>query len=102
MELTGAIMVVSACGEDTMADQDLPVIAKFEVRRRAYLAPDGSVLRDLPDFAGDHDLVVSLYRAMVLARTFDLRAVSLQRTGRLGTYATSLVKRQSRSVLPAP
>ena len=68
-----------------MADQDLPVIAKFEVRRRAYLAPDGSVLRDLPDFAGDHDLVVSLYRAMVLARTFDLRAVSLQRTGRLGT-----------------
>ena len=90
MELTGAIMVVSACGEDTMADQYLPVIAKFEVRRRAYLAPDGSVLRDLPDFAGDHDLVVSLYRAMVLARTFDLKAVSLQRTGRLGTYATSL------------
>jgi pyruvate dehydrogenase E1 component alpha subunit len=73
-----------------MADQDLPVIAKFAVRRRAYLAPDGSVLRDLPDFAGDQDLVVSLYRAMVLARTFDLKAVSLQRTGRLGTYATSL------------
>ena len=73
-----------------MTDQDLPVIAKFEVRRRAYMAPDGSVLRDLPDFAGDQELVVSLYRAMVLARTFDLKAVSLQRTGRLGTYATSL------------
>jgi 2-oxoisovalerate dehydrogenase E1 component subunit alpha len=73
-----------------MADQDFPVIAKFEVRRRAYIAPDGSVLRDLPDFAGDRDLVVSLYRGMVLARTFDLKAVSLQRTGRLGTYATSL------------
>jgi hypothetical protein len=62
------------------------VIANFAVRRRAYLAPDGSVLRDLPDFAGDQDLVISLYRAMVLARTFDLKAVSLQRTGRLGTY----------------
>jgi len=73
-----------------MANQDLPVIANFAVRRRAYMAPDGSVLRDLPDFAGDQDLVVSLYRAMVLARTFDLKAVSLQRTGRLGTYATSL------------
>ncbi len=73
-----------------MADQDLPVIAKFAVHRRAYLAPDGSVLRDLPDFAGDQNTVVSLYRAMVLARTFDLKAVSLQRTGRLGTYATSL------------
>ena len=73
-----------------MADQDLPVIAKFAVRRRAYIAPDGTLLRDLPDFASDQELVVSLYRAMVLARTFDLKAVSLQRTGRLGTYATSL------------
>ena len=73
-----------------MADQDLPVIAKFAVRRRAYITPDGTLLRDLPDFASDQELVVSLYRAMVLARTFDLKAVSLQRTGRLGTYATSL------------
>ena len=31
-----------------------------------------------------------VYRAMMLTRTFDLRAVSLQRTGRLGTYAVSL------------
>lgn len=31
-----------------------------------------------------------MYRGMVLARAFDLKAVSLQRTGRLGTYATSL------------
>ena len=73
-----------------MADQDLPVIAKFAIHWRAYLAPDGSVLHDLPDFARGRDLVVSLYRAMVQARTFDLKAVSLQRTGRLGTYATSL------------
>jgi 2-oxoisovalerate dehydrogenase E1 component alpha subunit len=73
-----------------MDDQDLPVIAQFVVRRRAYLAPDGGILRDPPGFASDRDLVVSLYRAMVLARTFDLNAVSLQRTGRLGTYATSL------------
>jgi pyruvate dehydrogenase E1 component alpha subunit len=50
------------------------------VRRRAYLAPDGSVLRDLPDFAGDQDLVISLYRAMVLARTFDLYQFPLIRT----------------------
>lgn len=73
-----------------MADQNLPVIAKFAVRRRAYLALDGSVLRDLPDFASDQDLVVSPYRAMGLARTFDLKAVSLQRTSELSTYATSL------------
>ncbi len=70
--------------------EDFPVVAKFEVRRRSYLGRDGKALTDLPDFASDRKLLISLYRAMVLARTFDLKAVSLQRTGRLGTYATSL------------
>jgi hypothetical protein len=32
-------------------DERLPVIARFEVRRRAYLAPDGSINRQLPAFA---------------------------------------------------
>src|SRR6266849_2881473 len=71
-------------------DEELPVIARFEVRRRAYLAADGAVLRSLPRFAADTGLLVALYRAMVSARTFDLKAVSLQRTGRLGTYAAAL------------
>ncbi len=73
-----------------MADDELPVIARFEVRRRSYLAPDGTVQRPLPEFASDADLLLSLYRGMVLTRAFDLKAVSLQRTGRLGTYAVSL------------
>jgi len=73
-----------------MADEELPVIARFEVRRRSYLAPDGTVLRPLPSFAFDTAVLISLYRGMVLTRAFDLKAVSLQRTGRLGTYAVSL------------
>src|SRR6266436_1695650 len=73
-----------------MADEELPVIARFEVRRRSYLAPDGTLLRPLPNFASDSDILISLYRGMVLTRAFDLKAVSLQRTGRLGTYAVSL------------
>jgi 2-oxoisovalerate dehydrogenase E1 component alpha subunit len=73
-----------------MADEGLPVIARFEVRRRSYLAPDGTVLRPLPSFASDTGVLISLYRGMVLTRAFDLKAVSLQRTGRLGTYAVSL------------
>src|SRR3984893_597328 len=73
-----------------MADEELPVIARFEVRRRSYLAPDGTVLRPLPSFASDSGVLISLYRGMVLTRPFDLKAVSLQRTGRLGTYAVSL------------
>jgi 2-oxoisovalerate dehydrogenase E1 component subunit alpha len=73
-----------------MTDEELPVIALFEVRRRNYLAPDGSVQRRLPSFVSDTNLLLSLYRGMVLTRTFDLKAVSLQRTGRLGTFAVSL------------
>ena len=66
------------------------MIARFEVRRRSYLAPDGTALRRLPPFASDAKALLSLYRGMVLTRAFDLKAVSLQRTGRLGTYAVSL------------
>src|SRR5438552_15855122 len=73
-----------------MADEDIPVIARFDVRRRSYLAPDGTILRKPPDFVADIEALVPLYRAMVLTRAFDLKAVSLQRTGRLGTYAVSL------------
>src|SRR6266571_2381758 len=73
-----------------MADEGLPVIARFEVHRRSYLAPDGTAARPLPSFASDTALLISLYRSMVLTRAFDLKAVSLQRTGRLGTYAVSL------------
>src|ERR1700730_16380000 len=70
-------------------NQDLPVIARFEVRYRNYLAPDGSIARPLPAFASDANLLIALYRAMVLLRLFDKKAVALQRTGRLGTYPVS-------------
>ena len=59
-------------------DENLSVIARFEVRHRAYLAPDGSINRQLPAFASDTRLLVRLYRAMVLVRAFDLKAVALQ------------------------
>ena len=72
------------------ANEELPIIARFEVRRRNYLAPDGAMSRPLPAFATDAKLLVELYRSMVLLRLFDRKAVALQRTGRLGTYAISL------------
>ena len=56
-----------------MADEEFPVIARFEVRRRSYLAPDGSVLRPLPAFASDTATLLALYRGMVLTRAFDLK-----------------------------
>jgi 2-oxoisovalerate dehydrogenase E1 component alpha subunit len=65
-------------------------VARFEVRYSRFLDPKGNPVRPLPEFARDHAELVALYRAMVLARRFDAKAVALQRTGRLGTFATAL------------
>ncbi len=53
------------------------------------LDADGRVAGELPAFARDTAAVVALLEAMTLTRTFDRKAVELQRTGRLGTYASS-------------
>jgi len=66
------------------------VVARFEIRYSGLIAPDGTAVRDLPGFARHRDTLVSLYRWMVLTRAFDAKAIALQRTGRLGTYASSL------------
>src|SRR5215467_4282325 len=84
--VTGA----TAMNDSSIAVEETSVIARFEVRRRAHLAPDGTPRGAMPAWASDGDALVPLYRAMVLTRAFDLKAVSLQRTGRLGTYAVSL------------
>jgi 2-oxoisovalerate dehydrogenase E1 component subunit alpha len=64
--------------------------AAFEIPFTRYLAADGTVERELPEFAHDPANLIPLYRAMVLTRLFDKKAVALQRTGRLGTFASSL------------
>jgi len=55
-----------------------------------FIDKDGNVVQPLPAFAEDRETLVSLYRAMVLTRSFDAKAIALQRTGRLGTYPSSL------------
>ncbi len=50
----------------------------------------GKLVGTLPDFARDPAELLKLYRTLVLTRTFDTKAIALQRTGRLGTYASSL------------
>ncbi|MGH6919533.1 MAG: pyruvate dehydrogenase (acetyl-transferring) E1 component subunit alpha, partial [Geminicoccaceae bacterium] len=57
---------------------------------RQFLDPAGRATGPLPEFARDAQALIPLYRAMVLNRRFDAKAVALQRTGRLGTYASSL------------
>lgn len=68
----------------------MSIVARFEIESLRYIGPDGAPVAALPEFAGDRQTMVTLYRWMVLARAFDSRAVALQRTGRLGTYASGL------------
>jgi pyruvate dehydrogenase E1 component alpha subunit len=50
----------------------------------------GNVTAELPPFAHDAEDMLRMYRLMTLARAFDAKAVNLQRTGQLGTYASCL------------
>ena len=65
-------------------------VARFHIEYTQFVAPDGSPVAELPAFVAEPDALERLYRAMLLTRTFDARAVALQRTGRLGTFASSL------------
>lgn len=65
-------------------------VATFTIDHTRYLDPEGQPTQALPPLGEDRDQVVALYRAMVLTRTFDAKAIALQRTGRLGTYASCL------------
>lgn len=63
--------------------------AHFEIGYTQYLDKYGKLAAQLP--AGyDAETVTALYRAILRTRTFDEKALALQRTGRIGTYASSL------------
>ena len=55
-----------------------------------FIDANGRVTTTLPTWAQSRQEVLRLYRLMVLTRVFDAKALALQRTGRLGTYASSL------------
>jgi len=66
-------------------------IASFKIDYYQFLSPDGRLISDdVPPLATDWDELRSLYRLMVTTRVFDKKAVTLQRTGKMGTYASSL------------
>jgi pyruvate dehydrogenase E1 component alpha subunit len=68
----------------------MTAIAHFEITHTQYLDAQGHATRALPAFADDAATLVALYRAMVRTRAFDAKAVALQRTGKLGTFASSV------------
>jgi 2-oxoisovalerate dehydrogenase E1 component alpha subunit len=65
-------------------------VASFEIQYTQYLDPTGKPTGKLPKFAEDKAKVLDLYRLMSFVRVFDTKAIALQRTGQLGTYASCL------------
>lgn len=67
----------------------MKIVAQFEIPYYQYLNEQNQLTADAPDFAKDSDLLVHLYREMVFSRTFDTKAIALQRTGKMGTYPST-------------
>jgi pyruvate dehydrogenase E1 component alpha subunit len=68
----------------------LETIADFEIQYSQFLDPEGKASADIPELARNVDELVKMYRCMTETRVFDTKAVNLQRTGKLGTYASCL------------
>ena len=68
----------------------METIADFEIQYSQFLDPDGKPTADVPALATDSDKLIQMYALMTETRVFDAKAVNLQRTGKLGTYASCL------------
>jgi len=68
----------------------LKIVAHFEIPYYQILNEAQELVADLPSFAKDPAHLIRLYRLMVLNRLFDAKAIALQRTGKLGTYPSTL------------
>ena len=64
--------------------------ANFTIEYLHYLDPQGKEVAELPEFARDGAKVLELFKEMLKVRSFDSKSVALQRTGKLGTYASCL------------
>jgi len=69
----------------------MTAVAEFSIPHLQYLGADGRPVRDdLPEAYRDPAALVPLFKQMLFVRAFDAKAVALQRTGKLGTYASCL------------
>jgi len=64
--------------------------AEFKIEYRQILDHQGQLVDTLPQFATAPPELIRMYKHMALVRCFDAKAVSLQRTGKLGTYPSTL------------
>jgi pyruvate dehydrogenase E1 component alpha subunit len=62
----------------------------FQIEYARFLSPEGELDPSAERIAADADLLLRLYRSMARTRAYDGKAIALQRTGKLGTFASSL------------
>jgi 2-oxoisovalerate dehydrogenase E1 component alpha subunit len=65
----------------------MATVAQFDITYIQFLNERGKLTGKAPAFAADTQALKELYKVMVLVRTFDKKAIALQRTGKMGTYA---------------
>src|SRR3990167_8864757 len=67
----------------------LKTIASFMVPYLQYLDEHSQPTQPFPEYITS-DLLIDLYKRMTLLRIFDHQMVNLHRTGRIGTFPSSL------------
>jgi 2-oxoisovalerate dehydrogenase E1 component alpha subunit len=75
---------------DARGDRRVRTVAEFQIQYVQCIDPEGRPTSELPAFATDNAELLKMYAAMLRARIFDAKAINLQRTGKLGTYAPCL------------
>lgn len=63
------------------------IVAQFEIPYTQFLNEQGELTQPIPTSVENIETLLTLYRTMVLIRAFDKKAIALQRTGKMGTYA---------------
>jgi 2-oxoisovalerate dehydrogenase E1 component alpha subunit len=72
-----------------MLHNNVTTVASFSVQYRQILDETGKLLEQLPAFASKEQMH-KIYYMLCLARSFDTKAIALQRTGKIGTYPSAL------------
>lgn len=62
-------------------------VAEFSINFTQYINEKSEITNPLPEFVQDHEKLIKLYQTMSLVRAYDTKAINLQRTGKMGTYA---------------
>jgi 2-oxoisovalerate dehydrogenase E1 component alpha subunit len=68
----------------------MTIAARYEIEYLQYLGADGALVAEPPAALADPKVLLPLFKQMLFVRVFDTKAIALQRTGKLGTYASCL------------